>query len=103
MSCFMQPLFVSPMINIPDVFSVAEVQLKKMSKEEAASMIADEESATDFLKEHTGLASESGDVQSFVFVESYLIRISSEHSVFNTDLKERIDPLHPESLASGKK
>ena len=40
------------MINIPDVFSVAEVQLKKMSKEEAAPMIADEESATDFLKEH---------------------------------------------------
>jgi len=39
------------MINIPDVFSFAEQQLKKMPKEEAAAMIADEATAQDFLKE----------------------------------------------------
>jgi hypothetical protein len=39
------------MINIPDVFSFAEHQLKQMPKEEAAAMIADQATTVDFLKE----------------------------------------------------
>merc|ERR1712151_277105 len=51
MSAIMQPLFVSPMINIPDVFAVAEKHLKEMPKEKAQQVVTDDDTCEAFLKE----------------------------------------------------
>eukprot|EP00811_Abedinium_folium_P014298 NODE_2330_length_2234_cov_23.840057.p1 GENE.NODE_2330_length_2234_cov_23.840057~~NODE_2330_length_2234_cov_23.840057.p1 ORF type:complete len:677 (+),score=102.47 NODE_2330_length_2234_cov_23.840057:107-2032(+) len=51
MSAIMQPLFVSPIINVPDVFSVAERQPRALAEDEARAAISDNAVCEAFLKE----------------------------------------------------
>jgi hypothetical protein len=51
MSAVMQPLFVSPIINVPDAFSVAEKQLRTMDPAMHQKILTDEETCHMFLKE----------------------------------------------------
>merc|ERR1719454_2005702 len=50
-SAIMQPLFVSPMINVPDIFAVAEDQFKNLDAEEAKKVKTDAVVCESFLKE----------------------------------------------------
>jgi hypothetical protein len=51
MSAIMQPLFVSPLINIPDIFAVAESQLKTLEPDEAKLLASDAVVCEAFLRE----------------------------------------------------
>jgi hypothetical protein len=51
LSAIMQPLFLSPLINVPDIFAVAEDQLKTLDAEEAQRVASDSVVCEAFLKE----------------------------------------------------
>jgi len=51
MSSIMQPLLISPLINIPDVFAVAEKHLNLLPQEAVKDIISDDVVAEAFLKE----------------------------------------------------
>lgn len=51
MSAIMQPLFVSPLINVPDIFAVAEENLNKLDAEEARRVLSNGVICEAFLKE----------------------------------------------------
>jgi hypothetical protein len=51
MSAVMQPLFISPIINVPDAFAAAEQQFQVMDNETHQKIVSDEETCQMFLKE----------------------------------------------------
>jgi hypothetical protein len=51
MSAIMQPLFVSPLINVPDIFAVAEKHLSELEPEEAQQVLSNNVVCEAFLKE----------------------------------------------------